>query len=314
MKKLAILSFALAAQLAAAQRGGPPRRIENPGTIQVPGGARVEFRKFHSPSVGKEAAYSVFLPPSYDQDPNRKFPVVYFLHGMNNDHTSWAVTRYGDIPGRIGAILANGRAPEFLMVHPDGENSFYTNTLDGSRRYEDLITQDLIEEVEKTFRAETGKVNRAIGGTSMGGYGALKIAMKHPELYGSVAADSPIVLMGEDPPVLMENVPLQRAEFYRRILAPIFGDPFDREQWKKNSVETLARNAQLKGLNIYFAYGTGDRYNNIFPMEESVRALDRILTERGVPHTLRIFEGEPHGWELVIAHLEETIPFLTQTF
>lgn len=309
-----LLLLALAAEGLVAQRGGPPRRIDNRETIQLPGGSRIEFRKFYSAAVGKKAEYSIFLPPSYDKDSSRRHPVIYYLHGMNNDHTSWAVPRYGDIPSRIEGLISAGKVPEFLMVHPDGENSFYTDFPDGSKKYEEFVCKELVEEIEKNFRARTGRANRALAGTSMGGYGALKIAFRHAELYASVAAESPIVLLGENPLEPAQNSAPERAQFFVRVLAPLFGQPFSPEHWKKNSLELLAHSADCQGLNIYFSYGTADRYNNLFPMEKGVRALDQILTERQIPHTFRVYEGEPHGWELVIAHLEETIPFLTQTF
>ena len=86
------------------------------------------------------------------------------------------------------------------------------------------------------------------------------------------------------------------------------------EHWKANSLERLAQTAALDDLKLYIAYGTADRYNRMFPMEEGVKTLDRILKGRGASHVCRILEGEPHGWELVSSHLEETLAFLTQTF
>lgn len=299
--------------LPATQREGPPRRMADPENFDLPGGSRVEFRSFHAPSLGKEVAYSVFLPPSYAKEPEREFPVIYFLHGMFNDHTSWTVERYGNLPGRVEEILLGGEVAEFIMVHPSGENSFYTNSVDGTRRYEDYVRLDLVQEIEKSFRARGEPSQRAIGGTSMGGYGALKIAMKFPELFASVEGDSPIVLLGEDPSQTAA-AGSQRAQFFKELLLPIFGFPFERSHWEENSLEVLARRGDFSGLNICFAYGTADRYNNMFPMEEGVRTLAQILDERRVPYTFKLLEGGPHGWELVQLNLEELIAFLAQTF
>ena len=314
MLKINLLTLALTGLVLFAQRGGPARRLENPQTIQLPGGSRVEFKRFHAAALGKETEYSIFLPFPYDKDPGRKFPVIYFLHGMNNNHTSWAVARYGNIPERIERLILDEKIMPFLMVHPNGENSFYTNYFDGTRMYEEYIWKDMVKEIEKSFRAKTDRQNRSIAGTSMGGYGALKIAMKHPELYACVAAGSPIVFLGEDPSKLFVNSPSRRAQTFANFFTSIFGQPLDPEHWKKNSLEMLAHTEDFKDLDIYFAYGTADRYNRAFPMEVGVRRLDRILTERGIPHLFQVFDGEPHGWGLVATHLEETLEFLCRRF
>ena len=311
---LPILVLSLASLSTLGQRGGPPDRIANPQTINLEGGSRVEFREFSSPALGEQGEYSIFLPPAYDQEPDRQFPVIYFLHGMNNDHTSWAVGRYGNIPLLVENLLLKGKIPQFLMVYPNGHNRFYTDLLDGTQKNEQFIHKDLIQEIEKHFRVKKGRGNRAIAGTSMGGYGALKIAIKHPELYSSVVAGSAIVLLGEDPSEQILASPSRRVESFVRLFKPVFGMPFDRDHWLENSVEVLARDADLKDLRVYMSYGTEDRYRNAFPMEQGLERIDQILTERKVSHVFRVFEGEPHGWALIRAHLDEAIEYLTETF
>ena len=264
------LTFALCLALVAplpAQRDRAPRRLENPEDLQLPGGSRVEFRSFRSSALEKDASYSIFTPPSYDKEPERRFPVIYFLHGLNNDHTSWATSRYGNLPLQVETFLKPGKVPEFLLVHPDGENSLYTDALDGTGKYEAYIRRDLIEEVENNFRAQSGRSNRALGGVSMGGYGALKIAMRHPSDFASASGTSPIVFLGDDPSGSLKNRESRRAGYVLRLIGSTFGDPFNRAYWGANSLETLARTAALDELNIHFSYGTADRYNRMFPME-----------------------------------------------
>lgn len=297
-----------------AQRGGPPRRLDNPVDFTLPEDSRVEFRSFRSSALGMAADYSVLLPPSYDERSDRTYPIVYFLHGLNNDHTSWATPRYGDLPARIDLLMSQGKLPHFVMVHPDGQNSLYTDSPDGTGNYESHIHGDLVRELQERYRVRTDATGRAIGGVSMGGYGALKIAMKHSGLYATAAGVSPIVFLGEDPFEGLRSNPSRRSTYFLRLVNKAFGDPMDLDHWKRNSLEELARSGSLTGLNLYFSYGTADRYNRIFPMEHGVKSLAQILEERGVSHQCMIFEGEPHGWELVAAHLEETLEFLTQTF
>lgn len=281
----------------------------------LPGGSTVEFKSFDSTALGIPERYSVFLPPSFSKNPERTYPVIYFLHGLNNDETSWTVDRYGNIQNALDQMISSGKIPELIMVHPRGDSSFYCNYMDGSRRYEDLITQELIAYMEKNYRAAKGRENRAIAGTSMGGYGALKIALKYPDRYAAVVGQSPILFPGPSPLALSEEAKSSRFyTFFINMLKPMFDDPVRQDLWDANNPVLLARNGKFDGLKIYFDYGTDDRYIPMTHLDEGNKALDRVLTEARVPHTFKIHSGEPHGWALIAAHLNETLPFLSGTF
>ncbi len=310
---LVLLSSAVSAVIL--QQDDLPRRIENPQAFRLPGGSRIEFETFFSPALQKESHYSVFFPPSYDdRNPEKRFSVVYLLHGMWNDHTSWVVDRYGSIPERLERLMIDGRIPEFLVVSPDGENSFYTDFLDGSRNFEQLIYRDLLTAIESKYCVLCERKSRAIAGVSMGGYGALKIAMKFPRLYSSVAAVSPIVFLGDDPSAPIIRSTARAAQYFQSALKPVYGMPFEPNHWHENSLEVLARTADCGDVNIYFSYGTADRYNRSFPMKEGVETLSRILEERGIHHEFREIQDGPHGWGLVQQELEEVFAFVAQTF
>jgi S-formylglutathione hydrolase FrmB len=291
------------------------RRRTDLSPISLPGGSAIEFSSFESKCIGMQERYSIFLPPSYPKNPSRTYPVVYFLHGLNNDETSWTVERYGHIQTTLEQMILSNKLPEFIMVHPRGDNSFYCNYIDGSRRYEDLVTQELIAFMETRYRASKGRENRAIAGTSMGGYGALKIAMKYPDRYAAVAGQSPILFPGANPLVGTGDAASSRFySFFTNTMKPIFGDPLRQELWDANNPLVLAAKEKLNGLKIYFDYGTDDRYIPLTHLDEGSRALDKKLTEAQFSHVFKSHPGEPHGWALVAAHLEETMPFLCQTF
>ena len=310
---LPILILSLASLATWGQRQWSTQPVGTPQTIQLEGGSRVEFRDFSSSALGEQTRYSILLPPAYVKEPDRSFPVIYFLHGMNNDHTYWTQERYDNIPLAIESLFLNN-IPQFVMVHPYGENPFYTDFEDGSWNGEEYIYKDLSQEIEKNFRVKTGRLNRAIGGTSLGGYAALKIAMKYPDFYSSVAAGSPIILLGDDPSQLMSVSSAGAVRRFSRLFTPVFGTPFNRDHWLKNSVEVLARTTDLKDLKVYLSYGTADRYQTAFPMRQNIQVVHQILTDRGVSSVFQVLEGEPHGWALIRADLEETIEFLTETF
>ena len=311
---LPILVLSLASLATWAQRQGGAQPVGTPQTIQLEGGSRVEFRDFFSSALGQETGYSILLPPAYDVVADRRFPVIYFLHGMNNNHVRWTQQRYDNIPLAIESLFLNDNVPQFLMVHPYGKNPFFTDYEDGSWNGEEYIYKDLIREIEKNFRVKAGRANRVIGGTSLGGFAALKLAMKYPDFFSSVAAGSPIILLGDDPSKLMNASSGGAVRRFSGLFNPVFGTPFNQDYWLKNSVEVLARTADLKDLKVYFSYGTADRYEAFFPMQQAIQIVHQILTDRGVSSVFQVLEGEPHGWALIRSDLERSIEFLTETF
>lgn len=278
--------------------------------IALAHGSRVEFSSMPSEAVPGDRDFSIFLPPSYGTSEER-YPVVYFLHGLFNDHTSWTVDHHGDIPARLDELMASGRIPEMVLVHPNGDRSFYTNHHDGSLRYEDFIVEELPAYVESRYRVKASPGARALAGTSMGGYGALKIAMRHPERYAAVAAHSPIVFPVANPLDAPASARQSRQfQYLSQVFAVVYGNPFDQAYFDENNPIVLAGSAKLDGLAIYFDYGTADRYDQRIGLGMGLRKLDERLTDAGIPHTFRSHENEPHGWELVYTHIEESLGFI----
>ena len=278
--------------------------------LDYPHGSRVEFSSMKSEAIRGEENFSVFLPPSYGKG-SRKYPVVYFLHGLFNDDTSWTVDSHGDIPTEVDDLMSRGVLPEMILVHPDGGRSFYTDYRDGSLLYEKLVVDEIPRYVEAKYRVEPGPQNRAIAGTSMGGYGALKIAMKHPGQFAAVAAHSPIVFPAKNPMDVPENARSTRQyQYLSGVFASIFGDPIDQAYFDANNPLVLAAKADITKLPIYFDYGTADRYDRLIGLGLGLQKLDQTLTERGIAHEFHSYEGEPHGWALVYSHIGQSLRFL----
>ena len=326
-----VLLITAAAVLSLSAQFNNERRRSDLSPIVLPGGSRIEFKSFDSKAINGPAHYSIFLPPSFPKELSRTYPVIYFLHGLNNDETSWTVERYSRVPSAVEQepaaqrygdmqleleqMMTSGKIPELIMVHPRGDSSFYCNSIDGSKRYEDLLTQEFIAHMETDYRAGKGRENRAIAGTSMGGYGALKIAMKYPDRYAAVVGQSPIIFPGSNPLELSEEAKSSRFySFFLNMLTPMFGNPIRQDLWDSNNPLVLAKTRKLDGLRIYFDYGTQDRYIPMTHLDEGCKALDEILKGAGIPHIYKIRPGEPHGWALVAAHMDETLAFLCQTF
>jgi enterochelin esterase family protein len=265
--------------------------------VAAPTTAELRSASFTSAALGREVAYVVDLPPSYEKDATLKFPVVYALHGLFEGSGFWE--RRGLAPILAG-LRQSGAVPDFLVVAVDGGNSFFVNAPGG--RYEDLVTRDLVAHVEATFRVVPGRAGRALLGVSMGGYGALHVAFDQPGLVAAVATHSAM---------LLETIPSAEQGARRGQMAAfhqVFGDPIDAVLWAANDPLVQARKADAKAVPaLYLDCGAEDRYG----LASGHRALDRILEERGIA---RVFELPPgdHGYEFVRARLEKSLRFLGQ--
>ena len=137
---------------------------------------------FHSAALGREMWYRAVLPASIR--PNEKLPVAYLLHGAGGDFRDWS--NYSDVSRSAEANL--------VLVMPQGDYSYYVNAAERpADRYEDYIVQDLRADVEARFPIARDRSKRAIVGVSMGGFGAIKIALSHPELFTFAGALSPAI-------------------------------------------------------------------------------------------------------------------------
>ncbi len=259
--------------------------------------ARGELRSatFTSAALGREVAYVVDLPASYEASGKRNYPVVYALHGLFEGSGFWE--RRG-LAAALAQLRASGGLPEFLVVAVDGGNSFFVNAPGG--RYEDLVTQDLIAHVEASYRVAPGRAARGLLGISMGGYAALHIAFDQPALVAAVATHSAMLL--EAPPSAAQGARRgQMAAFHQ-----VFGDPIDAALWGANDPLALARRLDAKAAPaLYLDCGAEDRYG----LASGHRALHRILEARGVAHRFELPPGD-HGYDFVRARIERGLRFL----
>jgi enterochelin esterase-like enzyme len=267
---------------------------------EVARAGRVVDGTFHSESLGADVRYAVSLPPSYDADTSRRYPLVIFLHGLFNDEHDW-VER--GMQARVDELRASGKVGDFIVAAPYGANSFYLNGKDGTR-YEDAIVKDFLPFVDKTYRTTGSPRDRVIEGISMGGFGALVIAFKHPELFAAVAAHSAAIFDELPRPPASGD---QRATFRYQMAAKIFGDPPDEQFFAANNPIGLAavNAAKLGALKIYFDVGEQDRYG----FTDGNRRLDAALTKAGVAHEFHAVPGD-HGWSFLLARSEPAMAFV----
>src|SRR5882757_884735 len=155
-----------------------------------PTGKVIEQSVVRSSILGRDVRYTIYLPPDYTSS-DRTYPVVYLLHGYTDDNTGWL--QFGEINRYADKAIAEGTIPPMIIIMPNGDSSFYINSYDGKENYEDFFVNEFMPAVEKEFRIKAEKKYRGVAGLSMGGYGTLIYALKHPDLFAAAAPFSAAV-------------------------------------------------------------------------------------------------------------------------
>ncbi len=267
--------------------------------------SRIDCSALKSRILGEIMRYCVLLPASYDAGKDQRYPVLYFLHGLGESEKSLFDTGGWTLIDDLQEELKIG---EFLIVAPEGKNSFYINSADGKVRYSDFFLREFMPHIERKYRIRQGRAYRGITGVSMGGYGALRFAFAYPQLFGSVSAQSP-ALMTESPHELngagSSGLPMAK------VITSVFGNPINIAHWRQNDPFLLAKNkkAALRNQAIYFNCGDRDQYN----FEVGAKKLDRELTEEHVPHEFHLYPGD-HSFDYFLDHMAETLQFHSQAF
>ena len=264
--------------------------------------ARIECNALPSKILAHPVNYCMVLPPSYDADKARKFPILYFFHGLGDNEQIFV---HGGAFNLVQDLWERGQIGEFLIATPNADATFFINSRDGQVRYEDFLVQEFLPGMEARYRMRPGRANRAVSGVSMGGYGALHLAFRHPQLFSAVSAHSPAIV--DKLPAF--TAPTAGGGVRSRVLGATFGSPPDPAFWDRNSPLTLARTANFAGLKIYFDCGDEDD----FGFESGATALDKILASRHIPHEAHIYPGR-HDWQYFAEHLPASLEFHSRLF
>jgi len=239
--------------------------------------------QFSSKVLGQHKECCVILP-DVGKPP---FPTYYLLHGLSDDHTIWHRRT------RIETYVAN---LPLIVVMPDGGRGFYTN-MDAGPRWADHFAQELPALIERNFPARPARAARCVGGLSMGGYGALRLALGFPEVYCSANSHSGALAV----PARIENHrSIENAELVRTFGRRPVGSEHD--------LDELARRARKSGRlpRIRIDCGTGD-----FLLAEN-RHFHAVLDKLGIPHEYEEFEGG-HTWDYWDLHVREALAFHAQS-
>jgi S-formylglutathione hydrolase FrmB len=268
---------------------------------------RAVCRAFHSTVLHSSVRYCVYLPASYSAAgaKTRKYPVLYLLHGLGGNEQAMALDGEWTT---LQDLRRDHQVGEFLVVAPDGWDTFYINSRDGKTPYSDFFLREFIPYIERAYRVRSERAARGITGFSMGGYGALRMAFAHPELFGSVSSHSG-ALVRQPPQGLSAEA--SSGNLAAQLLAKVFGNPIDAQFWDLNSPFVLARKnaASLLKMRIYFDCGTEDSYGFYRGASELHETLDSLK----IPHEFHLYPGR-HSVSYLLGHRDASFEFHWREF
>ncbi len=283
IKRLAVCCLLLLAWSSAA---APPKTVAHP-LVARGKSALIRDAVFHSTSLQRDMRYRVLLPQHYEN--GGRFPVLYLLHGLYGDYLNW------DTRTKLENYTRN---LQLLIVMPDGDDSWYTNSATvPADKFEDYIAKDLISEIDEKYRTIGERHARAIAGLSMGGYGAMKLGIRYPDLFAfagslSGALNAP------------QNLDTLRPEFRAKLLE-VFGNEGSQQRAENDIFLLLNSPRQTSYPYFYLACGTGDFFL------ETNRALTLQLSSRKLVYEYHETPGA-HTWEYWDSALEPMLHAMEQ--
>ena len=272
-----------------------------------------------SPSFTAPVKVEVMLPTGYAADSTRRWPVTYYTHGTDNKAATFREVYDGE------ALTASFAS---IIVSPSGDagywSDWYNNGAGGPPMYETFVTQQLIPLVDANFRTLDDRAHRAVMGDSMGGYGALMLAARHPDLFVAASSLSGAVDSNWVPgaAVLTASPALDTA-----IPDSVYGPRATNEvNWRGHNPTDLAANLRNLDLQLYTGNGVpgeseaGDPFaaggcglesGIILP---ETMSLHNALVGQGIPHRFTAYDWGCHTPAMFRQEIAETLPRLTEVF
>jgi len=242
----------------------------------IPAGkGRVEEVRYKSAALGTAARYHVYLPPGYAAGA-RRYPTIVALHGLGGESHDWFSPEHADLGRQLDRMIGEGAIRPVIVIAPDGLAGYWTDHLGGARGTAwGSFIGEVIDDAAQRFRTSE---RRAIVGVSMGGHGAMSHGLMHPDRF--VAIVSMAGALFPEPPT------------HRPIYKKVWGDPPDAAHFGRTAPMPLIATwpADRAVPALWLACGRGDTDRFL----DWTLAADRVLTERGVAHTLELFDGGHH--------------------
>ena len=297
---------------------------------------------FYSDALGYDMYYEIVLPPSYESNPDSTYPSIYFLHGFGLDY-SW----YGSVVSVFEDMMASGEIRESILIKPDGSvipylGSMYTNS-GYNGQFEDYIVQDLISHIDGSYNTIDNSSYRAIMGHPMGGYGAVKLSVKFPELFQVVASHSgPIAFENAIPdliPILLAETGILGYQpwngtvslfmysasaafspdvddwpYYVDLPLDSYGNLIDEvwDLWLGHDALTLAQEniANIQSIRFYMDCGDQDYY--LFYNHST--SFSEFLDDENINHVYEIYPGDHFAQALNGDRFPYSLSFIENAF
>lgn len=259
----------------------------------------------HSQVLDTDIRYSVLLPRDYEESPDRRYPVVYMLHGLGDDQNSWN----GDwlhAAERIKLLEGQG-LEDMIYVYPMGYQCYYVNKFDGSFPYMDMFVQELVPHIDATWRTVADKQHRCITGYSMGGFGAWVLAGKNPDLF---CASAPLSMsFRTDAQYMTES-----SKGWNSQWGGIFGGKGETgparltDYYKAHCPYYVFAEENRPGLeSVKWFFTCGDDEEQLLIANDSLHVL---LRDRGFAHEYRVNNGG-HTSTYWMNSLDEVLPMFS---
>ncbi len=248
----------------------------------------LHYRTFHSRAVGTAVSYHIYLPDAYAEHPQQRFPVSYWLHGSGG-----GLRGLPTLVEHFDHAIRTGKMPPMLVVFPDGNRTMWCNDKDGRVPMETVFIEDLIPDVDASFRTRANRRGRLIEGFSMGGYGAARMGFKYPELFAAVSMLAP----GPMQPDFLAVGPRSNLQVRQRILDKVYGG--DPDYFKAQSPWMLAEQhaETLRNIRMPMRLLIGE-------LDETVdisRAFVSHLESLGLSLTFKVFSAIGHDPRALLA-------------
>jgi enterochelin esterase-like enzyme len=262
---------------------------------QMPVMGKVEYKTMPSKILNQDREYAVYLPKSYSTNPDKKYPVLYLLHGGGGNHTDWP--EKGRLTDVINPLIDSGEAVEMIVVCPEAGKTFMNYFNSPGWLYEDYFFQEAVPFIESNYRVIADKKHRAIVGLSMGGGGTLVYASHHPEMFCAAYAMS-AYLYKLDLPFINKTDPVHQK------LQQLVED--------NNCVKFVqnadkARIENMKTVSWFIDCGDDD-----FTLKPNLEFILAMQTA-GIPYQFRVRDGG-HTWEYWHTALYIALPFVSNNF
>ncbi len=233
--------------------------------------------KVQSESLGQERAVNVLLPLDYETSTSR-YPTLYLLHGLGDDHTAWSF---------MTNLSGYAARHKMIVVMPDAGRSWYVNNAANPKeRFEDFIIKDLVPFVDSHYRTIPLRRARAVAGLSMGGYGASFLGLKHYRLFGAIGAFSGAVGIAHEPP--------DSADLNQRMqqeIQPHFGPANSAARRERDPFALLEKVPAPEIPVLYITCGGQD-----FLLKQN-RDFVQLLSEKKIPYEYREISPRVHSWD-----------------